>query len=99
MTAVWVKHPRAADGSATEYIRASAVQAMIDAAVAKERELVESAASIFANCEVLSGCCCCGDDMKTHSDPMACGHSPVDMGEHAVNNWIKEHAAIRGTAP
>jgi hypothetical protein len=23
--------------------------------------------------------CCCGEDMETHSSPMNCGHSPVDM--------------------
>jgi hypothetical protein len=23
--------------------------------------------------------CCCGEDMETHSNPMDCGHTPVDM--------------------
>ncbi len=28
------------------------------------------------------GVCCCGDSMDRHSDPMHCGHSPVDMGDY-----------------
>jgi len=31
-----------------------------------------------------SGCCCCGEPMDSHSDPMSSGHSPVDSGDYAV---------------
>lgn len=31
-----------------------------------------------------TGSCCCGDDMERHSDPMSCGHTPVDHGEYVA---------------
>lgn len=39
---------------------------------------------------VSSGVCCCGDDMKNHSSPMVCGHSPVDMWDHSVYSWAEQ---------
>ena len=58
------------------------------------RALVDSATSIFANCTVTDGVCCCGDNMEGHADPMNCGHSPVDHGAYAVDQWCKQHAAL-----
>lgn len=50
--------------------------------------LVSSAESIFINFHTSAGVCCCGDNMDGHSDPMACGHSPVDMGEYSASQWL-----------
>lgn len=42
------------------------------------------------------GVCCCGDNMEGHSEPMNCGHSPVDMGEyHAHQVLTAARAALR----
>lgn len=68
-----------------------------DTAEAREkalREACEQAHGIFLNCEVTSGTCCCGDDMQRHSDPMVCGHSPVDQGHHAVSKWLENYATL-----
>lgn len=35
-----------------------------------------------------SGVCCCGDDMKQHSNPMDCGHTPVDSGIYSNEKHI-----------
>ena len=32
--------------------------------------------------DMSDGVCCCGENMEGHSNPMDCGHSPTDMGEH-----------------
>lgn len=58
------------------------------------RALVDYAARIFMHCTVTDSVCCCGDNMEGHSDPMSCGHSPVDRGSYAVDQWCKQHAAI-----
>lgn len=41
-----------------------------------------------------SGCCCCGDDMERHSNPMYCGHSPVDQGDYIASKNIEEARAL-----
>lgn len=48
-------------------------------------ELLKATQSLLGcieNCEVLSGCCCCGDDMNGHGLPMVCGHEAVDSGSY-----------------
>lgn len=57
------------------------------------RKLVDSAESIFINCSVTDGVCCCGDDMETHPSPMFCGHTPVDHGVYQVDLWLKARNA------
>lgn len=42
----------------------------------------------IASAQVSSGVCCCGEAMDGHSSPMSCGHSPVDMWDHAVENLL-----------
>lgn len=54
------------------------------------REALNSWINIAANCVIESGCCCCGETMKRHSHPMACGHSPVDMADWIVRKTIEE---------
>lgn len=38
--------------------------------------------------DMSDGVCCCGDNMEGHSDPMNCGHSPVDMGEYHAHQVL-----------
>lgn len=42
---------------------------------------------------VSSGVCCCGDDMEKHTDPMSCGHSPVDQWNYSLSSWLRQIAA------
>lgn len=78
-------------------IAAEAKLAAVEAERDRALRLVDGALSIFDQCAVEAGYCCCGDDMKNHSSPVSCGHSPVDQGEYAVNCWREEYAAL--TAP
>ena len=43
---------------------------------------------LIAHAQVSSGVCCCGEPMDGHSSPMSCGHSPVDMWDHAVGKLL-----------
>lgn len=42
----------------------------------------------IARAQVSSGVCCCGEPMDGHPSPMSCGHSPVDMWDHAVRKLL-----------
>lgn len=48
---------------------------------------------------IKSGVCCCGDDMARHSNPMDCGHSPVDSGEYYSAQTIEVARAALGVVP
>ena len=52
-------------------------------------DALESWKGIAENCSIEAGYCCCGEDMKTHSHPMSCGHSPVDMADEPVSNAME----------
>lgn len=52
--------------------------------------LIQAMQGILANCAVESGVCMCGEDMRTHSDPMSCGHSPVDSGAHHAASLLED---------
>lgn len=41
-----------------------------------------------------NGVCCCGDNMDRHSNPMDCGHSPVDSGSYAQSLVIEDAKKI-----
>lgn len=56
-------------------------------------EMVERAQTIFAHCKVTEGCCCCGDDMENHAEPINCGHAPVDHGQYIASGWVEDAAA------
>lgn len=73
---------------------AEAEVARLTEELARVRELINHAASIFTNCEVTDGSCCCGDSMDNHPHPMNCGHSPVDHGSYVVDGWMKKYAAL-----
>jgi len=47
--------------------------------------------------DMSEGVCCCGDNMEGHSDPMNCGHSPVDMGEYHAHQVLKAARAALST--
>ncbi|GHC12722.1 hypothetical protein GCM10007291_07530 [Gemmobacter nanjingensis] len=71
--------------------RADAAEAEVARLTAENERLsslVDSAEGIFANCEVSAGVCCCGENMDGHSNPMECGHSPVDMGGSSASQWL-----------
>lgn len=59
--------------------------------MANAKELVEQMIGILPHISWENGTCCCGEDMSRHSDPMSSGHTPVDMGVYAVQQWI-DHA-------
>lgn len=48
---------------------------------------------IAHHCTISDGVCCCGEDMKKHSDPMYCGHAPVDHGGYQASLHMKEAEA------
>jgi hypothetical protein len=68
------------------------------ASTAQIAALVDALDACIANIEhadMSDGVCCCGDNMDGHSDPMSCGHAPVDMGKHYAHLAIvKARAAI-----
>lgn len=45
--------------------------------------------TIFEQCDITTGVCCCGENMETHSEPMDCGHTPVDQGVYSAHNHYK----------
>ena len=60
--------------------------AALEAEVLRLRECLNNWIDIASNCTIESGCCCCGESMDDHSNPMACGHSPQDIAYDAVNS-------------
>ena len=61
-----------------------------EAEIVRLRECLNNWIDIASNCTIESGCCCCGESMDGHSNPMACGHSPQDMADGAVNSAIEK---------
>lgn len=51
--------------------------------------VLESWVELAAHCNIEEGVCCCGDDMKNHSVPMHCGHSPTDHGEYIAKMLVE----------
>jgi hypothetical protein len=49
--------------------------------------------NIAHHCDITDGCCCCGEDMTNHSEPMSCGHSPVDHGSYVADGMVKSTVA------
>ena len=67
-----------------EYVRADIAEAKLAAEQAKNVKLLD----FIARAQVSSGVCCCGEPMDGHPSPMSCGHSPVDMWDHAVRKLL-----------
>lgn len=60
------------------------------------RKLVEAAKGwldLATHCSIEEGVCCCGDSMQNHSNPMDCGHSPVDHGSYIAMRLEKRTRA------
>ena len=64
--------------------------AALEVEIVKLLECLNNWIDIASNCTIESGCCCCGESMDGHSNPMACGHSPQDMADGAVNSAIEK---------
>ncbi len=63
-------------------IAAAARIEALTAKLAKAVEALEAWVELAEHCSIEDGVCCCGDNMEGHSDPMNCGHSPVDHGAY-----------------
>lgn len=63
----------------------------------KLRRVVRIAAGIFDNCNVVAGVCGCGEDMKTHTSALSCGHVALDLGPHIVSLWRQQYSGIQST--
>ena len=50
--------------------------------IAALTEALEGCVAAIEHADMADGVCCCGDMMEGHSDPMSCGHSPVDQGHY-----------------
>ena len=59
-----------------------AVIERLSARVAALTEALEGCVAAIEHADMADGVCCCGDMMEGHSDPMSCGHSPVDQGHY-----------------
>ncbi len=61
-----------------------------DAATLIERQAaqIEMMREFIARAPVSSGVCCCGESMNGHSDPMNCGHTPVDLWDYSVEQIL-----------
>ncbi len=49
---------------------------------------IEMMREFIARAPVSSGVCCCGEAIDGHSSPMICGHSPVDLWDHSVEQIL-----------
>lgn len=48
---------------------------------------------LVSHVSIEAGVCCCGDDMENHSNPMDCGHSPVDHGSYMADLLVEDSRA------
>jgi hypothetical protein len=65
--------------------------------IAAAPELLVALGNLLATLEhadLHDGVCCCGDPMEGHSNPMDCGHSPVDAGQYYGSLSIAEAQAV-----
>jgi phage shock protein A len=54
----------------------------LEAKLAKAVELLEAWGDVAVHCSIEEGVCCCGDNMENHTNPMDCGHTPLDHGTY-----------------
>ncbi len=78
-----------------DHLRSSAgvgrwTTAMHEAADLIERQAaqIEMMREFIARAPASSGVCCCGEAMDNHSSPMNCGHTPVDLWDHSVEQIL-----------
>jgi len=76
--------------------RAESAEAERDALHARVEQLADLLGqwrTLAQHCAISEGVCCCGDDMKTHLEPMMCGHFPVDHGQYIADQLLEETVA------
>ena len=61
----------------------------LEAKLAKAVERLEAWLEVAARCSIEEGVCCCGDNMENHTNPMDCGHSPVDHGSYVAMHLVE----------
>ena len=75
----------------------------LEAKLAKAVELLEAWGDVAVHCSIEEGVCCCGDNMENHTNPMDCGHTPLDHGTYIVIQLAEETSAtlaeIKGEQP
>jgi hypothetical protein len=57
-----------------------------EARLSKAVELLEAWGDVAVHCSIEEGVCCCGDNMENHTNPMDCGHTPLDHGTYIAGH-------------
>ena len=73
---------------------AVAARKLAEERLAKAVEALGACIASLERADTSGGVCCCGDNMEGHSDPMACGHIPVDMGDYYAQSALEAAHAI-----
>jgi hypothetical protein len=66
----------------------------LEAKLAKAVGFLEAWVELAEHCSIEDGVCCCGDNIEGHSDPINCGHSPVDHGAYIAGQLVESTRAI-----
>lgn len=56
--------------------------------IERQAAQIEMMREFIARAPVSSGVCCCGEPIDGHSSPMSCGHTPVDLWDHSVEQIL-----------
>ena len=70
-----------------------------DAQIATLVEALRGCITAIEHADMADGVCCCGDEMEGHSDPMDCGHTPTDRGEHYAHQVLTAAKAALSARP
>ena len=80
-------------------LEAEAELATLRAQVERLTGALEACVASLERVDTAEGVCCCGDSMDRHSDPMSCGHSPVDMGDYYAGQALESARAALAPTP
>lgn len=80
--------------ASTALIASEAARKLAEERLAKAVEALGACIASLERADTSEDVCCCGDNMDGHSDPMACGHVPVDMGDYYAQSALKSAHAI-----
>jgi hypothetical protein len=56
--------------------------------IERQAAQIEMMRDFIAIAPVSSGVCCCGEAIDGHSNSMYCGHTPVDLWDHSVEQIL-----------
>ena len=92
------------DDTISEKLARALLDARAELAAAQQREAaltkaLEACVASLERVDTAEGVCCCGDSMDRHSDPMSCGHSPVDMGDYYAGQALESARAALAPTP